>query len=89
MNRRRRHDDEPPPSEAALEAAANMQQTIHDERLRTHATLKGIGPGPTMQELRMRGDRWIVKIAITMGGIVLALFLAGIFGFVFGLVSQR
>ncbi|GIL37938.1 hypothetical protein [Roseiterribacter gracilis] len=89
MNRRRRLDDDPPPSEAALEAAANMQAAIHDERLRTHATLKGIGPGPTMQELRTRGDRWIVKISIAMGAIVLLLFFAGVFGFVFGLVSQN
>lgn len=89
MNRRRRIDDDGPPSPAALEAAANMQQAIHDERLRTHATLKGIGPGMTMEELRMRGDRMVVRIAIGMGGLVLVLFFAGIFGFIFGLVSQH
>jgi hypothetical protein len=89
MNRRRRLDDDPPPSEAALEAAANMQQAIYDERLRTHDTLRGIGPGPTMQELRTRGDRWVVKIAMGMGGLVLILFFMGVFGVIFGLVSQR
>jgi hypothetical protein len=89
MTHRRRRDDEPPPSEAALEAAANMQQAIHEERWRTHATMKGVGPGMTMEELRVRGDRLIVRIAMGLGALVLVLFFLGVFGFLFGLVSQN
>jgi hypothetical protein len=89
MIRRHFDDDEPPPSEAALEAAAAMQQAILEERLRTQDTLRGVGPGPTMKELRTRGDRIIVRIAVGLAGLVVMLFLAGVFGFVFGLVSQH
>jgi hypothetical protein len=89
MIRRHFDDDEPPPSEAALEAAANMQQAILEERLRTQDALKGIGPGPTMKELRTRGDRMVVRIAVGLAGLIVFVFVAGVFGFVFGLVSQR
>jgi hypothetical protein len=89
MIRRHFDEDEPPPSGAALEAAANMQQAILEERLRTQDTLKGIGPGPTMKELRTRGDRMVVRIAVGLAGLIVFVFVAGVFGFVFGLVSQR
>jgi hypothetical protein len=84
----RRHDD-PPPSEAAIEAAANMQAALHEERLKTHDTLRGILPGPTMRQIRTHGDRLVVRAAVILAGLVAFLVFAGLIGYAAGLISQR